>query len=158
MTRRWIAAAPRWAANTGRRGRRLRTTGSAPQLFWYLMAAWSYELRFLIILLRGLLLVFLGSLLLAHSRQVRRHRIRESRLLSGSQWRDEARRDYHQQLVGRFLRGMAAEQVAQNRHIAQAFHLVQDLRYTVVDEHGDGETLAILQHHFRFGRPRGNRG
>src|ERR1700682_4445995 len=90
MTRNWMAAAPRsragaaGAGKTGRRGHRPRTRGAALRLFGNLMAAWSYELRFLLFLLRGLFLAVLVGLLLGYGRQERHHRIGKSRLLSGS--------------------------------------------------------------------------
>src|SRR5262249_6350875 len=52
----------------------------------------------------------------------------------------------------------AAEQFSENRNIAETFDLVQYVGDAIVDQSGDGETLAVLENNFGFGNARGNRG
>src|SRR5262245_31126189 len=114
-----------------------------------LVSTGSYELR----LGRSFLLalfVFL-SLLFRDGREEGLGEVRELGPFFGRERLHEARRDDDQQLVRGFARGAAAEEIAEDRDIAQAADSIYGLDHTVVDEAGDGEALAVSQDDFGFG-------
>src|SRR6266404_5097916 len=151
MTIIWTAVAPR--------SEPILTPDSwllTPSLFRYFMSTRSYVFG-LFAVLRFSLLRFLLGLLLFYSGQVGLDGCRQSRVLSWRERLDQTRGYYHQKLVRGLLARVAAEQLSQNRNIAQAFHLVHDVGDAIVDQTGDGEALAIFEDNFRFRYARRNR-
>src|SRR5437879_2729076 len=123
MTSIWIAVAPCSLAPGPR--------PLAPLLIWHLMSTWSHKLRLFIVLLT--LLVF-GRLLIRDGRQEWHRSLRQRRLFSRRKRPHEARRHNYQQLIGGLLGRTAAEQIAENRNVTYASHLIQNLGHSIVDQ------------------------
>src|ERR1039458_3195176 len=121
-------------------------------LLRYLLATGSYEFR----VLAGPLAVLVVAGLPFLGRRRQRGRQEGGRhggqlgLFFGTQRFDETRRDHHQEFIVGFLCAAAAEEFAQNGYVAESGNLVHGLHDLVVDQAGDGETLAILENHFGF--------
>src|SRR4030088_1174979 len=92
-----------------------------------------------------ILLFVLGGLLLGHRWKKSGRHIQHFGFLVGGERAHEARSNYHQQLVSRFARGTAAEQLPEDRNVADAPNLIEHLYDTIVDQTGNSETLAVLQ-------------
>src|SRR6266852_4557375 len=146
MTRICTAVAPRWDL------RPPPLQAGLDFVLRYFMSTGSYKFG----LLSGLGLGFTLALgrrlgfLLAYGWHVWLDGLRQRCRFSGRERFYEARGYYHQQLIRCLFRGIAAEQLAQDRNVAEAFDLVYKIGDAIVDESGDGEALAILEHHLRF--------
>src|ERR1039458_4794498 len=131
-----------------------------PLLLGYLLTTGSYKLR----LVggggrrrRALALGGLGLRRRYRGEEGRRH-VRQLGLLFGAERAHEMRSDHHQQLVIRFLRAAAAEQLSQNGDVAKTRHLIHGFDHLLVDQAGNRETLAILEQHFGLGAALRQRG
>src|ERR1043165_5166698 len=130
-----------------------------PLLLWNLLPTGSYKLRVVgrrrLAVLLFTILAFLGRL--GHRGQERGRHIGQLGFFFRSERPDEVRCDYHQQLVRRFLRAPAAEDLPEDRQIAEPGHLVDGLDHAVIDQPRDREALAVFENHFGLGAPLADR-
>ena len=100
----------------------------------------------------------LDQLLGRHRREERLRRARQRRGHAGGSPRENLRRDHHHELGLILVRGLALEQQAEDRDVADARDLLQRGVHRVVDQAGDGERLAVLQIDLGLGATRAERG
>src|SRR4051812_21966055 len=124
-------------------------------LLWFLVSTGSYKLRILtaLFLLRGLFrrgLVFEG-LFLGRALHEGLHKRGILRLFASRNRLCQVGRDHYQQFRGGLLGLTAFEQAPNDGHVADPRNFDQVFGDPIVQESGDDERLAVLQHDFSVG-------